>query len=206
MLENRLKLNADKTHLMTVGTGARLRMQNSKIKVVMDGIDIEESNEKFETLLGCMIEPDLKWHKQVDKLLLKLKIRLAALQQLKGRIPFLLKKRITEGIFTSVLTYCIPVFGGCDRGEIHSLQVMQNKAARLVTKLGRRASREVIFKQVGWMTVNQLVFYHSVLATFRIRQSKEPEYLYSILNRNNRANKITITNTRLSLVKNSFCF
>ena len=61
MLENRLKLNADKTHLMTVGTGARLRMQNSKIKVVMDGIDIEESNEKFETLLGCMIEPDLKF-------------------------------------------------------------------------------------------------------------------------------------------------
>ena len=83
---------------------------------------------------------------------------------------------------------------------------MQNKAARLVTNLGQRASREAMYKQVGWMTVNQLVFYHSVLATFRIRQSKEPEYLYSIMNRNNRANKIMITNTRLSLAKNSFCF
>ena len=74
------KTYADKTHLMTVCTGARLRMKNSKVKVVMDGIDIEESDEKFETLLGCMIEPDLKWHKQVDKLLLRLKVRLAALQ------------------------------------------------------------------------------------------------------------------------------
>ena len=153
---------------------------------------------QFETLFSCMIEPDLKWHKQVDKLLLRLKVRLAALHHLKGRTPFLLKKRITEGIFTRVLTYCLPVFGGCDKGEIYSLQVMQNKAARLVTNLGQRASREAMYKQVGWMTVNQLVFYHSVLATFRIRQSKEPEYLYSIMNRNNRANKIIITNTQLS--------
>ena len=206
MLKNRLKLNAEKTHLMTVGTGARLRMQDSKVEVVMDGIYLKESNEKYETLLGCNIEPDLKWHKQVYKLQMKLKMRLSALHHLKGMIPFHMKKRITEGIFTSVLSYCLPVFGGCDKGEIESLQVMQNKAARLVTNLGQRASREIIFKQVGWMTVNQLVFYHSALATFRIRQSKEPEYLSKIMNRNNRANKIIIPHTRLSLAKNSYCF
>ena len=52
MMENKLKLNADKTHLMTVGTGARLMIQTSKVTVEMDGLQLEESKDMFETLLG----------------------------------------------------------------------------------------------------------------------------------------------------------
>ena len=206
MLGNRLKLNAGKTHLMTVGTGARLRMQETKVNVKMDGITLVESKEKFEVLLGCYIEPDLKWHKQVDELLSKLKTRLTALENLKTIIPFHLRKRITEGIFTSVLVYCLPLFGGCDKGEMEALQVMQNKAARLVTNSEQGASRKDMYKQIGWMTVSQLSFYHSALTTFRIRKSQEPEYLNNILNRNNRADKVIIPNTDLTLDMKSYCF
>ena len=206
MLSNKLKLNADKTHLMTVGTSARLRKQESSIAVRMDGIDLEESDDKFETLLGCQIEPHLKWHKQIEELLKKLKKRLTALENLRNIIPFHLRKRITEGIFTSVLTYCLPLFGGCDKFEMEAMQIMQNKAARLVTHSDLRTSRKTIFSQVEWMTVNQLVFYHSALSTFRVRQSQEPEYLNNIMNRNNRADKIIIPNTTLTLAKNSYCF
>ena len=206
MLSNKLKLNADKTHLMTVGTSARLRNQESSIVVRMDGIDLEESDDKFETLLGCQIEPHLKWHKQIEELLKKLKKRLTALENLRNIIPFHLRKRITEGIFTSVLTYCLPLFGGCDKFEMEAMQIMQNKAARLVTHSDLRTSRKTIFSQVEWMTVNQLVFYHSAISTFRVRQSQEPEYLNNIMIRNNRADKIIIPNTTLTLAKNSYCF
>ena len=56
------------------------------------------------------------------------------------------------------------------------------------------------------MIVNQLVFYHSALCTFRIRQSREPEYLTSIMCRNNRAERIILPNTSLTLAKKSYCF
>ena len=206
MASNRLKLNPDKTHLMTVGTGARLRMQETKVKVTMNEIELVESDDKAETLLGCLIEPDLKWHKQVNRLLVRLKARLTALQHIKGLRMMQLRKRIAEGIFLSILSYCLPVFGGCDKVELDALQVMQNKAARIVANLGLRDNRVLIYRQVGWMTVKQLIFYHSALATFRIRLSQEPEYLNTIMNRNNRSNKIIITNTSLSLAKNSYCF
>ena len=104
-----------------------------------------------------------------------------ALQNLRNIIPFNLRKRITEGVFTSVLAYCLPVFGGCDKSEIQALHIMQNKAARLVTHSQLRTHRQELYSQVGWMTVNQLVFYFSALATFRIRQSREPEYLSDII-------------------------
>ena len=206
MMENRLKLNADKTHLMTVGTRARLQLQESQVIVRMDGCQLLESKDKFETLLGCQVEPNLKWHKQVEELIKKLKKRLTALQNLRNIIPFHLRKRITEGIFTSVLAYCLPLFGGCDKFEIEALQVMQNRAARLVTHSQLRTSRQEIFSQVGWMTVNQMVFYFSAISTFRIRQSREPEYLSDIMNSDNRAGRIIIPNTNLTLAKDSYCF
>ena len=206
MVGNRLKLNADKTHLMTVGTRARLHLQESQVIVRMDGCQLLESKDKFETLLGCQVEPNLKWHKQVEELIKKLKKRLTALQNLRNIIPFHLRKRITEGIFSSVLAYCLPLFGGCDKFEIEALQVMQNRAARLVTHSQLRTSRQEIFSQVGWMTVNQMVFYFSAISTFRIRQSREPEYLSDIMTSDNRAGRIIIPNTNLTLAKDSYCF
>ena len=206
MLGNKLKLNADKTHLLTVGTNRRLQLQEHKVVVVMDGCVLEESEEKVEILLGCQIEPHLKWHKQVEELLKKLKKRLTALECLRNIIPYRLRKTITEGIFTSVLVYCLPVFGGCDQFEIEALQVMQNKAARLVTHSHARVPRKQIFTQLGWLTVSQLIHYHTALSTYRVRHCKEPEYLSSFLNRDNERGNIIVPNTTLSLAKNSFCF
>ena len=85
------------------------------------------------------------------------------------------------------------------------LQVMQNKAARLVKHSQLRASRQAIFSQVRWMTVNPLVFSFSALSTFRIRQNKEPQYLSNIMARDNIAGRIIVPNTDVTLAKNNFC-
>ena len=46
MQGNKLELNAGKTHLMTVGTGARLRIQT--LLSGWKGVILEDSAEKFE--------------------------------------------------------------------------------------------------------------------------------------------------------------
>ena len=84
MQANKLKLNADKTHLMTMGTQERLQLQNSSVLVMMDGFKLEESKEKVETMLGCEVEPTLKWHKQIEMLLKKLRKRLTGLAKLRS--------------------------------------------------------------------------------------------------------------------------
>ena len=91
-----------------------------------------------------------------NQLLKKLGKRLTGLQNLRNIIPYHLRKRITEGMFTSILVYCLPVFGGCDKCEMEALQIMQNKAARLVTHAQLRTSRTEIFSQVGWCSTTLL--------------------------------------------------
>ena len=100
--------------------------------------------------------------------------------------------------------YCLPLFGGCNVSELKSLQVLQNRAAQLVTNSPPRSNRVVMYSKLKWLTVNQLVSYHTLLAVFKIRNSGEPEYLAQFLKNDNRQSRIIVPNTQLSLAKKSF--
>ena len=206
MAENMLQLNADKTHVMTLGTRERLALPGNQISVTMDGIRLEEDPGHRETLLGIVIDANLKWHGQIEFLQKKLKARLAGLAHVRYALPFHLMKVVSEGLFNSVLGYCLPLFGGCDIGEIHDLQVLQNKAAQLVTKSPPRSPRHPMFDRLEWLSVYQMVQYHTILAVYRVRLTGEPEYLARSLCNDNRNGHIIIKNTRLSLLQKSFKF
>ena len=204
MLSNKLKLNADKTHVMTLGTSQRLLQPGNQVNIIMDGISLQEDPERFETLLGCKIQANLKWHKQINSLMDKLKSRLAGLAHIKFILPFHTRRIISEGMFNSVLAYCLPLFGGCDMQEIKGLQILQNKAARIVTHSPPRTNRDRIYDQLCWLTVNQLIMYHTLLTVYRVRLTKEPEYLATFLCNDNRYNKIVTVNPKLTLNQKSF--
>ena len=206
MKENKFKLNAGKTHLLTVGTSARVKALVNTVVVEMDNINLKEDKERHETLLGVKIEYNLKWHKTIDDLWSKLKTRLAGLLKLRHIVPYAMLKVITQGIFNSVMVYCLPLYGGCDKADLHSLQVLQNKAAQIVTRSPPRSARQPMYDRLDWLSVNQLIAYHTLLQIFKIRMTKEPEYLAEILGRDNRNGNIIVTNTDLTLAKNSFTF
>ena len=205
MKANKLKLNADKTHLLVVGTAERLRILENPVIVQMEGHTISEGVDKCELLLGVQIQANLKWNQQIQLLHEKLQTRLVGLMKLKFIVNQQTLKTITEGVFNSVLVYCLPLFGDCDKGELHATQVLQNKAAQVVTKSPPRAHRDTMYDTLGWLTVNQLVVYHTALTVFRIRQSNEPEYLADQLQVDNRNGRVIVPNCKLVLAQNSFC-
>ena len=124
MAENLIQLNADKTHIITLGTQERLALPGNKVTVSMDGILLEEDPTHRETLLGITVDANLKWHGQIENLLGKLKTRLAGLAHIRYVLPYNLRKVVSEGMFNSVLGYCLPLFGGCDVGEVQDLQIL----------------------------------------------------------------------------------
>ena len=89
-------------------------------------------------------------------------------------------------------------------GEIRDLQILQNKAAQLVTHSPPRAIRNPMYDDLDWLTVNQLVRYHTLLAVFRIRMSGEPEYFASDLCKDNRNGRVIVQNTNSTLARKSF--
>ena len=87
----------------------------------MDGIRLQKDPERCETLLEISIQYDLKWHKRIDDLQSSLKKRLAGLSKLRFMVPYYMLKTITQGIFNSVLIYCLPLYGGFDKGQLSSI-------------------------------------------------------------------------------------
>ena len=85
---------------------------------------------------------------------------------------------IANGIFMSKLIYVMPLWAGCENYIIKALQVIQNKAARYVTKCDGYTPIKVLLSQCGWLSVRQLGIYHSILLIYKTLQNKKPEYIY----------------------------
>ena len=132
MQSNLLKLNASKTHILTVGTSQKMLHLPRKITVSMDNVTLLEDESKCEKLLGCYVSSDLKWDQNIKNVLSKLKLRLISLEKLKYCGTFEIRKKLADGLFNSILSYCLPLYGGTRQEDICSMQVMQNKAAQVV--------------------------------------------------------------------------
>ena len=57
-----------------------------------------------------------------------------------------------------------------------------NRAARVVTRLDWTTPTKKLLGQCGWLSVHQLIFYHSVLQLHKVRLSGVPSHLFSMHN------------------------
>ena len=104
---------------------------------------------------------------------------------------------IGNGIFLSKLLFGIQLYGGSEDFLLNSLQTVMNKAARAIARRDKRTPTRDLLNQLGWMSVRQLVFYHSVLLVFKVRKTGYPVYFadkltegYTYNTRNSQGNVI----------------
>ena len=171
MNNNKLKLNSDKTHLMLLATDYAWKRKLSPNSLSLNTGQEVISTTSCEQLLGGFIAQNLKWTNHIllnEKSLVKqLGTRLNALKKVSRVADFKTRKMLADGLFMSKLVYLIPLWGGCEKFLIKALQIIQNKAARSVTKLGIFTPVQTLLRQCGWLSVNQLVFYHTVILLFK---------------------------------------
>ena len=140
---------------------------------------------KTEKLLGIFIQNDLKWNEYIqnnDKSLLKqLRSRINALRMISKIASFKVRLMIANGIFCSKLIIQISLWGGTEDYLLQSLQVVQNKAARFVAQRGKYTPVAELLRNCGWLSVKQLVFYHSVVLIYKTILTTYPKYIHSKL-------------------------
>ena len=176
---NKLKVNDEKTHLLIMTTNSKRNLSDIQVSLKTPSAVIKPSVS--EKLLGIDIHEGLKWQHYVlyseSSLIRSLYTRLNALKRLKNVASFKTRLVLANGIFCSKLLYCLVLFGGTDEYVLSSLQIAQNEAARVVTKLDKRSPVSKLLRQTGWLSVRQLVFLHSVLLVSKVKNSKKPDYL-----------------------------
>ena len=183
MGNNKLKLNDDKTHLLIMTTKQKQRLININVKIDTPTEEIRPI--KSEKLLGIFIQDDLKWTDYIqnnEKSLIKqLNSRLNALKMISYVASFKVRLMIANGVFCSKLIFQISLWGGTEEFLLNSLQIVQNKAARFVARRGIYTPVADLLKQCGWLSVRQLVFYHSVMQIYKTIFTTYPQYINSKL-------------------------
>ena len=182
LVSNKLKLNDDKTHCMVMTTReARAKRKDTgkdSSKVVIRTQVEEIQPSEVEKLLGCWLHQDMKFKENIldnkESLLRSLNSRIGALKTVGKVASFKTRKLIADGIFMSKLIYLIELCGGCAEYLLDSLQKTKNRAARAVSRLDWFTPTTALLNQCGWLSVRQLVVYHSVVLVFEIIMTSTP--------------------------------
>ena len=162
MASNKLIINAEKTHLIVVGT------KNTAAR--RDEVSLQAGSHlirptRYEKLLGGIISEDLKWKSRINGLL-----------KVSQHATFTTRLMVANGIFISKLCYLIQVWGGCDSYLLDRLQVLQNRAARAVTGKPWFTPTRRLLKECRWFSIRQLVFYQTVLGVHKLVRARKSEY------------------------------
>ena len=75
------------------------------------------------------------------------------------------------------MSYLVQIWGGASDYVLKSVQVMQNQAGKKITGLSWYTPTRVILRKCNWLSVKQLVFYHSVLQIHKTMVNQHPLYI-----------------------------
>ena len=140
-------------------TTAQLRRQRNLNMTVEIG-SVRQKTSPVERLLGLQLHQNLKFREHIqdnEKSLIKsLNTRLKALQKIKRVTSFNQRLAIANGIFNSKAVFLISVWGGCEEYLLDSLQIIINKAMRVICNVGKSVKIEVLQQKTGWLSIRQV--------------------------------------------------
>ena len=113
----------------------------------------------------------------VKKLLcLNAKKILGALKFTSGKSDQKNKKKLADGVIMAKIVYGISLWGNTGKKSvINKVQQAQNLAMRWITSAGRGTSVKTLLTNTGWLSVNQLTIYHSILQYWKIQKFTTPK-------------------------------
>ena len=183
MNNNMLVINPDKTHLMVMGSkkADALRQQ----VCLRAGTYVIKPTEN-ETLLGGHINQSLKWNQHIldnkASMIRQLTSRNNGLKRIAKNATFCTRLMIANGVVMSKLVYLITLWGGAQQYLLKALLVQQMTAARTVCGFKCWGwSRRRLLNKVGWMSVRQLIYFHTVLQAHKTITSGIPRPLHADL-------------------------
>ena len=147
---NKLSLKVAKTELMAIGSRQRLSVQCDDVEIKIDDQIIKRVDHTKS--LGLTIDAHLFWSKHVEEICKKVSSAIGALK----RVQLFMSKGTAIQIYNALIMphfdYCSPVWD-CLSGYLSDkLQKLQNRAARIITKLPFDTSLTYLLSTLDWET------------------------------------------------------
>ena len=178
MVENRLKLNDDKTVAILCGSHAKLK--TSKLEAIKVGT-AEITLSDYVKDLGLFIDSKLSMTTHVSSVVRACSMQLRALGQLRPHLNKKTANAVAVSLILSRLDYCNSCLWGIPKKQIERLQKVQNNAARIVSLVERSAHITPILRDLHWLPVQKRIEFKLLSLAFSCLDGTAPSYLQNIL-------------------------
>ena len=120
----------------------------------------------------------LRWDKHVGALGKKLKSAIASVK-IVSYLPTNALVNICHSLVESKLRYCNIVWGNCNLSLKNKLQVLQNRAVRVISK-NYTSPVEQVFVKLKLLNVQQLIDFDDSALIFKAQNGLAPKYIYDM--------------------------
>ena len=178
MTENMLKLNDDKTEVLVI-TGRQYvgEQQNTSVKIG----EIEIHPTKSARNLGVIFDNGLSLEEHIDKVCKTCYLNIRNIYQVRRYLTENATKSIVQSLVINRLDYANLLLYNLQQYSIKKLQKVQNAAARLVCKVGRREHISPRLYELHWLKVKYRIQYKLNTLTYACIKGMAPQYLCDLL-------------------------
>ena len=163
---NKLFLNEDKTNVMLIGTSSKLhRVNDNDFNVCVNGLKLDRV--KKAKCLGVIIDDELLWHDQVKNVTQKLFCKIALLRRLNTFLDSDVLNILYKSLIQPQFDYCNTVWFGRFKEDVHKLNVLQKRCARIILSVNSQTSSTIMFPQLGWNSLEYRCNYFKALLIYK---------------------------------------
>uniref|UniRef100_A0A3P8PY01 Reverse transcriptase domain-containing protein n=1 Tax=Astatotilapia calliptera TaxID=8154 RepID=A0A3P8PY01_ASTCA len=175
MAENFLQLNQDKTEVLIVGPEAQREKLLSKLEAfsLCPSLQVKNLGVIFDSELGFI--PHVKHVTKIGFYHLK---NIARVRPILSRAN---TEMLMHAFITSRIDYCNALLSGLPKKNISTLQLLQNSAARVLTKTRGRAHITPVLESLHWLPVCFRIDFKVLLLVFKCLNGLGPSYLSDLL-------------------------
>ena len=124
---------------------------------------------------------------------------LGLLKHAKSFLPRESLKTLYTSIVEPHFRYCSSVWGCTGSTEIHQLQKLQKRAARIVTNSSYNAPSRPLIEGLGWKTIQGLIENETGTMVFKSLNGLAPRYLCNLFTKNSECSSHSLRNTETDL-------
>ena len=200
---NELSLNVLKTQDLVVGSKPKIKKITEKVVAPPQFLigDAQVENVDHTKYLGVMIDKNLNWSEHINNVRTKVSRGIGFLKYSRKFLPRNTLSKIYRGIVEPHFRYCCSVWGSCGVTRLLTLQKLQNRAARIVTRSNFDSSAKPLIHNLKWPNINDIIGSETATIMYKSLNGLVPEYLSKrfIKNSTRRIRQLRNTDTDLLL-------
>jgi hypothetical protein len=161
MVQNKLKLNDDKTEFMVITSNHhRPAFELLKPTLTIGGASVSAAQSLRN--LGSIMDSTMSMQGHMNNIKKSMYCHIRSISNIRRFLDHDTCVKAVLALVISRLDYVNALLAGQSKCALHGLQVAQNNAARLITQTPRSSHITPVLKQLHWLPVHQRIKYKAL--------------------------------------------